>query len=260
MKPAAKRPGWSALIVDDEPLARASLRALLDREPDGIIVLEARNGPEAVAIIRSEMPDVVFLDVQMPEMDGFEVVRQVGADSMPDVVFVTAHDQFAIQAFDINAIDYLLKPVAQERFAEALHRTRSQLVQRGEDNQHIASLLQTIASPPKTLARLAVRSAGKTSFVNSEDVRWIQAAENYVQLHTATSRHMVHATIQSLLAVLDPEVFVRVHRSIVVNIRHIRQIESAAHGDYVLTLDNGVRVQSSRTYNETIKKWLANRP
>ncbi len=122
------------------------------------------------------------------------------------------------------------------------------------------SLLQTLASPAKTLTRIAVRSAGKTRFVNLEDVLWIQAAENYVQLHTATSRHLVHATMQTMLGRLDPEVFVRVHRSAVVNVRHIKQIETAAQGDYVLTLDNGSCIQSSRTYNEVIKRWVSNRP
>ena len=203
---------------------------------------------------------MVFLDVQMPEMNGFDVVRQVGAAAMPDVIFVTAHDRFAIQAFEINALDYLLKPVSEERFAEALQRTRSHRRQRGDDSERIVSLLQTIASPPKTLTRIAVRSGGKTRFVHLEDVLWIQAAENYVQLHTATSQHLVHATIQSMLERLDPEVFVRIHRSAVVNVRHVMQIETAEQGDYVLTLDNGFCIQSSRTYNEVIKRWVSNRP
>jgi two-component system, LytTR family, response regulator len=176
------------------------------------------------------------------------------------VVFVTAHDQFAIQAFEIHALDYLLKPVSEERFAEALQRTRSHLPRRGDDSERIVSLLQALASPPKTLKRIAVRSAGKTRFVDLEDVLWIQAAENYVQLHTATSHHLVHATTQSLLARLDPEVFVRIHRSRVVNVRHIAQIETAENGDYVLTLDNGFSIQSSRTYGEIIKRWISNRP
>ena len=173
MKSAEKRSRWTALIVDDEPLARASLRTLLEREPDDITILEARNGHEAASLILAEKPDVVFLDVQMPEMNGFDVVRQVGAATMPDVIFVTAHDRFAIQAFEINALDYLLKPVSEERFAEALQRTRSRLRRRGEDNERIVSLLQTLASPPKTLTRIAVRSAGKTRFVNLEEVLWI---------------------------------------------------------------------------------------
>jgi two-component system LytT family response regulator len=260
LKSSGKRAPWSALIVDDEPLARASLRTLLEREPDAITLFEARNGPEAVTLIRGERPDVVFLDVQMPEMSGFDVVRQVGAAAMPEVVFVTAHDQFAIQAFEINALDYLLKPVSAERFAEALQRTRSHLRQRGDDNERIVSLLQTLTAPPKTLTRIAVRSAGKTRFVDLEDVLWIQAAENYVQLHTATSRHLVHATIQSMLDRLDPAVFARIHRSAIVNVRHVRQIESAGQGDYVLTLDNGYCIESSRTYSEVIRRWVSNRP
>lgn len=260
MKSAVNRAQWSALIVDDEPFARASLRTLLEREPDAITIFEARNGHEAATLIRGERPDVVFLDVQMPEMSGFDVVRQVGAAAMPDVIFVTAHDRFAIQAFEIHALDYLLKPVSEERFAEALQRMRSHLRQRGDDSERIVSLLETLASPPKTLARIAVRSAGKTRFVDLEDVLWIQAAENYVQLHTATSRHLVHASMQTMLGRLDPEVFVRVHRSAIVNVRHVRQIEAVGQGDYLLTLDNGYGVQSSRTYNDIIRKWLSNRP
>jgi two-component system LytT family response regulator len=259
MKSAERRSQWSALIVDDEPLARASLRKLLEREPDAITIFEARNGHEAVSRILAERPDVVFLDVQMPEMNGFEVVRQVGAAAMPEVVFVTAHDQFAIQAFEINALDYLLKPVSEERFAEALQRTRSHS-RHGDDSERIVSLLQTLASPPKTLTRIAVRSAGKTRFVDLEDVLWIQAAENYVQLHTASSRHLVHATIQSMLGRLDPDVFVRIHRSAIVNVRHIMQIETGGQGDYVLTLDNGFCIESSRTYSDVIKRWVSNRP
>ncbi len=260
MKSTGKRARWSALIVDDEPLACASLRKLLEREPDAITILEARNGHEATALIRRERPDVVFLDVQMPEMSGFDVVQQVGAAAMPEVIFVTAHDQFAIQAFEINALDYLLKPVSEERFAEALHRTRSRLPRDGDESGRIVSLLQSLASPPRTLTRIAVRAAGKTRFVDMADVLWIQAAENYVELHTATSRHLVHTTMQSLLSRLDPDVFARIHRSTIVNVRHVVQIEAAAPGDYVLTLDNGFSIQSSRTYNEIIKRWVSNRP
>jgi two-component system LytT family response regulator len=260
MKSAEKRAPWSALIVDDEPLARASLRTLLEREPDAITIFEARNGHEAAALILGERPDVVFLDVQMPEMNGFDVVRQVGAAAMPDVIFVSAYDQFAIRAFEINALDYLLKPVSEERFAEALQRTRSHQRQRGDDSERIVSLLRTLASPPKTLKRIAVRSAGKTRFVDLDDVLWIQAAENYVQLHTARSQHLVHATMQSMLGRLDPDVFVRIHRSAIVNVRHIMQIETLEQGDYKLTLDNGFCIQSSRTYSDIINRWVSNRP
>jgi two-component system LytT family response regulator len=251
---------WSALIVDDEPLARASLRTLLERERDPVTVIEARNGDEAVSLIREARPDVVFLDVQMPEMSGFDVVREVGAAAMPEVVFVTAHDRFAIQAFEINALDYLLKPVSGERFTEAMLRIRANLHRRGEDNGRIVSLLQALASPPRTLKRIAVRSAGKTRFVDLEDVLWIQGAENYVQLHTAGAAHLVHSTMQSMLERLDADTFVRVHRSAIVNVGHVRQVETAASGEYVLTLDNGAAVQSSRKYSDIIRRWLSNRP
>jgi two-component system LytT family response regulator len=259
MMAAEKGVPWRALIVDDEPFARASLRALLEREREPIVILEAKNGHEAASLIRAERPDVVFLDVQMPDMNGFDVVREVGATAMPHVIFVTAHDRFAIQAFEINALDYLLKPVAEERFAEALNRTRSHRRWRGVDDDRIVSLLETLASPPRTLTRMAVRSAGKTTFVNLDEVRWIQGAENYVQLHTATGQHLVHTTLQSLLELVDPGVFVRIHRSIIVNVLHVSQIETGERGDYVLTLDNRARVHSSRTYCETIKKLISNR-
>lgn len=249
----------SVLIVDDEPLARTSLRKLLEREPEPFDILEARNGYEAIGLIKRERPDVVFLDVQMPELSGFDVVRQIGADAMPIVIFVTAHDQFAIQAFEIHALDYLLKPVSGERFAEALQRARAHLQRRNGDSERIVALLQNLVSPRKALKRIAVRSAGKTRFVDLSEVIWIRAAENYVQLNTATAQHLVHVSIQGLLERLDPETFVRVHRSTVVNVDHVRQIESV-DGEYVLTLDNGQSVQSSRTYNDVIRKWVSNRP
>jgi two-component system, LytTR family, response regulator len=260
MKSGDQRLRWTSLIVDDEPFARAGLRKLLERQPDAITILEARNGHEAISLIQQERPDVVFLDVQMPGMNGFDVVKHVGAAAMPEVVFVTAHDQFAIQAFEINALDYLLKPVSEERFAEALERTRSRRQQPVNDDERIVSLLQTLAAPRKTLTRIAVRAAGKTRFVDLGDVLWIQAAENYVQLHTATTRHLVHTTLQSLLGRLDPDVFVRIHRSAAVNVLHVVQIETGDQGDYVLTLDNGFSIHSSRTYSEIIRNWVSNLP
>ena len=150
--------------------------------------------------------------------------------------------------------------MVEERFEEALNRTRSRRERRGDGNERIVSLLQTLAAPPKTLTRMAVRSAGRTSFVNLEDVQWIQGAENYVQLHTATTQHLAHATMQSLIELLDPKVFVRIHRSNIVNVRYISHIESGTHGDFVLTLNNGARVHSSRTYCDVIKKLVSNRP
>jgi two-component system, LytTR family, response regulator len=248
---------WSALVVDDEPLAREGVRMLLAAENDVENVLEARNGPEAVALIRCEKPDIVFLDVQMPEMNGFEVLQEIGPDSMPVVVFVTAHDQYAIKAFEINAIDYLLKPVTRQRFKEALRRATDRLRSPSTD-ERVLSMLQTLALPRKYMTRIAVRSGGKTYFVELAEVDWMQAAENYVQLHTANAKHLVHVPIQTLQDSIDPDRFLRIHRSLIVNLQQVKEIEPASHGESVLVLNSGVRLQSSRTYSDAIRRWANN--
>ncbi len=250
----------TALIVDDEPLAREGLRMLLAQDPEVAAIREAKDGREAVEAILSARPDLVFLDVQMPEMDGFAVVAEVGAERMPAVVFVTAHDRYAIQAFEINAIDYLLKPVTEERFRQALVRAKARLNSRPADdaNRQILSLLETIASPLRYLKRLAVRSAGKTVFVDVEDVDWIEAAENYVQLHAGRAGHLIHVTMNTLEKSLDPEVFVRIHRSVIVNVKRIKELQPALHGEYVITLGNGVRLQSGRLYNAKLRALAEN--
>ncbi len=248
------------LLVDDEPLAREGLRMLLSEDADVASIHEARNGREAVEAIRAIRPDLVFLDVQMPEMDGFDVVREIGAEHMPAVVFVTAHDQHAIQAFEINALDYLLKPVSAERFAKALARAKLRLNARPADEtgRQIVSLLESMTSPPRYLKRLAVRAAGKTILVDVADVDWIEAAENYVQLHVGRSGHLVHVAMNTLEKSLDPEMFLRIHRSTIVNVTRVRELQAALHGEYVLTLSNGVRLQSGRLYNEKVRALAGN--
>jgi two-component system LytT family response regulator len=250
----------TTLIVDDEPLAREGLRMLLSEDPEVTAIHEARDGREAVAAIRDTRPDLVFLDVQMPEMDGLSVLKAVGAERMPAVVFVTAHDQYAIQAFEINAIDYLLKPVTEARFTQALARAKARLRLRPPDeaSRQILSLLETMASPRRHLKRLAVRSAGKTIFVDADDLDWIEAAENYVQLHTERTGHLLHVAIGTLEKSLDPETFLRIHRSVIVNVKRIRELQPVMHGEYVVTLRNGVRLQSGRMYHEKIKALAAN--
>jgi two-component system, LytTR family, response regulator len=246
------------LIVDDEPLAREGAALLLSEEPGIASVSHARNGAEAVVMIRADRPDLVLLDVQMPEMDGFGVLREVGADAMPPVILVTAHDKYAIQAFEVNAIDYLLKPVTRERFSQALARVRERVSAQGLDNQHVRALLQTLATQPRYLARVALRSAGKISFVNIEDVLYVQAAENYVQLHLKTCRHLLHVPIATLEASLDPALFLRIHRSLIVNVKHVHELETGAHGEYIVVLTGGARLQSSRSYHDKIKAWASN--
>ncbi|QOY90119.1 LytR/AlgR family response regulator transcription factor [Paludibaculum fermentans] len=251
---------FTALLVDDEPLAREGLRMLLAEDPEISEVLEAKNGREAVEIIRRAKPDLVFLDVQMPEVDGFGVIHEIGVESMPAVVFVTAHDVYAIQAFDINAVDYLLKPVTRERFVKSLARAKEHLRARpaGEASRQILSLLETIAAPTRTVKRLAVRTAGKTVFVEVEDIDWFEAAENYVQLHAGRAEHLLHVTMNTLEKSLDPELFLRIHRSIIVNVRRIKELQPVTHGEYVITLSNGVRLQSGRMYTERVKTLAAN--
>jgi two-component system, LytTR family, response regulator len=248
----------NALIVDDEPLAREGMALLLGDEPSITSIAEARNGAEAVELIRGNRPDLVLLDVQMPEMDGFGVLRTVGVEEMPPVIFVTAHDRYAIQAFEVNAIDYLLKPVTRERCSQALARVRERLTTQGSDNRHVLSLLQQLAAPPKYLARVALRSAGKISFVNIEDILYVQAAENYVQLHLKAARHLLHVPIATLESSLDPRMFLRIHRSLMVNAKYIQQLETGPHGEFIVVLQGGTRLQSSRSYHEKIRNWASN--
>ncbi len=220
---------------------------------------EAKDGREAVQAIRSIRPDLVFLDVQIPEMDGFDVLKEVGADFTPAVVFVTAHDKYAIQAFDVNAIDYLLKPVTRERFAQALERAKARLARPADDsNRQILSLLEMMASPRRCLKRLAVRSGGKTILVAAEDVDWIEAAENYVQLHIGKAGYLLHVTMNVLEKSLDPELFLRIHRSLIVNVKRIKELQPVVHGEYVITLQDGVRLQSGRMYNQKLRSLAAN--
>src|SRR5215469_86822 len=251
----------TTLIVDDEPLAREGLRLLLSRDPEVSAILEAKDGREAVAAIRERGPDLVFLDVQMPEMDGFEVVQTIGAESMPAVVFVTAHDQYAIQAFEINVLDYLLKPVIEERFVKALVRAKDRIRSNvaADSSRQIIGLLETIAAPQNYLKRLAIRSAGKTIFLDVEDVDWRGAAENYVELHVGRANHLLHVTMNGLEKSLDPEIFLRIHRSTIVNLDRIKEVQSGAHGEYLITLRDGARLQSGRTYSDRLKA-LVNNP
>jgi two-component system, LytTR family, response regulator len=252
----------SVLIVDDEALAREGLRMLLAQDRDVSAVREARDGREAVAAIREVRPDLVLLDVQMPEMDGFGVVGAVGAEHMPGVVFVTAHDRYAMQAFELNAIDYLLKPVTEERFAQALIRAKARLRSSpaaDDPSQRILGLLEAIAAPTRFLKRLAVRSGNKTMFVDLEDVDFMRAAENYVELHVGRAAYLVHVAMSGLEASLDPEAFLRIHRTTIVNMRRIKEVEPGPHGEYVVTLEDGTRFPSGRTHSHKLRALATNR-
>ncbi len=248
------------LVVDDEPLAREGLKLLLSRQPQVESVLEARNGREAIARIREQKPDLALLDVQMPRTDGFAVVNTIGAERMPPVIFVTAHDQYAIRAFEIAAIDYLLKPVTEERFALAFGRAIRRLrdVPQEESARQVLAMLDAVAKPPRQLERFAVRSGERTIFVPVDEVDWIEAFQNYVRLHTGRATHLLHVPMNTIDAVLDSSRFLRIHRSHIVNVQRIAQLWSIAHGQYEVELRSGQRLQTGRTYNERIRRALTN--
>ena len=248
------------LVVDDAPLAREGLKLLLGRQPQVAVTSEARNGREAIALIREQKPDLVFLDVQMPRTDGFAVVHTIGAERMPPVIFVTAHDQYAIRAFEIAALDYLLKPVTEERFdvafKRALHRLRG--VSHEDATRQVITMLDAVAKPPRQLERFAVRSGERTIFVPVDEVDWIEAFQNYVRLHAGPTTHLLHVPMNTIETVLDSGRFLRIHRSHIVNLRRIAQLWSIAHGQYVIELKSGQRLQSGRTYGERIRGALTN--
>jgi two-component system LytT family response regulator len=248
------------LVVDDEPLAREGLKLLLGRQSEVASVSEARNGREAIAIIREEKPDLMLLDVQMPRTDGFAVVHAIGAERMPPLIFVTAHDQYAIRAFEIAAIDYLLKPVTEERFALAFNRAirRLQAVPHEDATKQVLAMLDAVANPPRQIERFAIRSGERTLFLPVDEVDWIEAFQNYVRLHAGPATHLLHVPMNTIEAVLDAGRFLRIHRSHIVNVRRIAQLWSITHGQYVIELKSGQRVQSGRTYGDRIRRALTN--
>lgn len=251
----------NVLIVDDEPLPREGLRMLLADHPDVDGIVEARNAPEAVELIASNRPDLVLLDVQMPQINGFQMIDVIGVEQMPAVIFVTAHDAYALRAFEVNAIDYLLKPVNGDRLRDALDRTRVRLLgdPRGMASARMVSLLETIAHPRRYLKRLAIRKSASTIFIDVESIDWIEAAENYVEVHSGKIAHLLHVPISTLETALDPSTFVRMHRSIIVNVHRVLRLAPATHGQYLIVLESGVELQSGRSYSEVVRALTVNR-
>ena len=264
-----------AMIVDDEPLARERIRSLLKRHRDVEIAAECADGPSAVSAISRLAPDLVFLDVQMPRMDGFEVLRaifpresngpraksSVNADphSAPAIIFVTAYDQYALRAFDANALDYLLKPFDRERFDRALSRARRQI--ETEKREHLSArleaLVRALEPPPRFLDRLVVRSAGRVVFLKTDEIDWIEAAGNYACLHSGAESHLLRETMSTLETKLDPARFVRIHRSAIVNLDRVKEIQPSFHGDAVVLLRGGKRLPLSRNYREKLHRQLS---
>jgi len=246
------------LVVDDEPPARQRLVDILGKDSQVDDILEAENGIAAVDMIQDERPDVVFLDVQMPELDGFGVIHMVGAAEMPLTVFVTAYDRHAIRAFEADALDYLLKPFSDERFNAAMARAKSRLESYSmrQFGLKVLQMVSKTAAPEGQWDRLVVKSGGITRFVRVVDIDWIEAAGVYVNLHVAGKELLYRAALHELVKKLDPVHFVRIHRSTVVNIESILQLEPISHGEFEVVLKDGSRSRVSRNYRAELEKRL----
>ena len=243
------------LIVDDEAVARRRLRRLLQREPDLSIVAECADGAAALRLMVEAAPDLVLLDVQMPELDGFEVLERFPGTQWPAVIFVTAFDRYALRAFDVHAIDYLLKPFSADRFRTAIARARTRLRHRVDD-PGLAALVEERRRRPEYLTRLAVPSRGRTVLIDTGSIDWIQAADNYVTVHIDGREHLVRETLGVLERQLDPDRFARIHRSTIVNLDRIAQVEPATHGDGIVQLRDGTRLALSRTRRESVVRYM----
>ena len=247
-----------ALIVDDEPLGRERLRHLLTAHPEIQVLQECADGNEAVEAIDKLTPDLVFLDVQMPELDGFSVLEALSDKPLPTIVFVTAHDKFALRAFDVHAADYLLKPFDRERFQVALRRAldRIQSRQTGDLDQRLAALLGDLKPQAKAVERLAVKSSGRVVFVRVDDIDWVEAADNYVELHVGADSHLHRETMADLEQLLPPGKFMRISRSTIVNVDRIKELQPLFHGEYAVILRDGKCLTLSRTYRDKLNQLL----
>jgi two-component system, LytTR family, response regulator len=251
------------LVVDDEPLARQNLRVLLEADPSVELVGEAGSGAEAVRLVEERAPDLVFLDIQMPEMSGFDVVERVGAERMPVIVFVTAFDQFALKAFEVHALDYLLKPFDDARFEKALRQAKLQVEQRSvkELGERLVRLLADreggpAAPPPQYLSRLLIKAAGRVFFLKADEIDWIGAEDYYVKLHVGRKSHLLRETMGELEARLDPQKFLRIHRSTIVNVERIKELHQLFNGDYSVVLHDGTELKLSRSRREQMQSLL----
>lgn len=246
---------YRAVIVDDEALARRTIRTSLKDFPQISVVAECSNGLEAVEAILQHKPELVFLDIQMPAMDGLEVINTVGVENMPFVIFVTAYDQYAVEAFEKHAFDYLLKPYSHKRFNTAITRILGFIEKQQQEpqNEKLLQVMQEIQPKPQFISRLAVRSTSRIYFLQVSEIEWFEAAGNYVEIHVDDATHLLRETMSNLESKLDPQSFLRIHRSAIVNFDHIQEIQPDGH-DYIVVMSSGKKMGMSRTYKEKLNK------
>jgi len=247
-----------ALIADDEALARKFIRRMLKDNHDVEIVGECSNGKDAIAMIRKQNPDVVFLDVQMPEMDGFAVLESIGVDQLPEIIFTTAYEQYAIRAFELHALDYLLKPFDQARFKDAIQHAKARFrSQRQKDGRlQMSALLESIKNKPQYLERLVIKTGGRITFLSTDEINWIEADDKYVHLHTGKVSPMVRQTLNAMEAQLDPRKFSRIHRSAIVNVERIKELQPLFSGEHSILLEDGTKLTLSRSYKDKLFELL----
>jgi len=246
------------VIADDELLARKFIRRMLKQDPEVEIIGECSNGAEAVAAIRKEKPDLVFLDVQMPEMDGFAVLDAVRLDHLPEIVFTTAYESYAIRAFELHALDYLLKPFDQVRFKAALKYAKERFHSQHEEDKRlqVGTLLESIRLQQEYLDRIIIRADGRITFLHTREIDWIEADDKYVHLHTGKGAKMVRQTLAAIEGELDPKKFLRVHRSAMVNVDRIKELQPLFNGEHSLILDDGTRLTLTRKYRDKLFELL----
>lgn len=243
------------LVVDDEPLGRDRVVSLLDAIPDAEVVGECETGSEAIQAIARRLPDLVFLDVQMPDVDGFGVIEAIPAEAVPAVIFVTAYDEYALKAFEVHACDYLLKPLDAERFGAAFQHVAERIRTDRVNDAHarLTRLLEDIERSRFHRRHLPIRTRGRVYFLDIDDIDWVEAADNYVKVHAQGAAHVIRQTLRRMEESLTPRGFVRVHRSAIVNIARIRELQPWFGGEYVVVLRDGTKVMSSRGYRSRLQ-------
>jgi two-component system LytT family response regulator len=245
------------LVVDDEPLAREGIRSLASKDSCLTIIGDASNGKEAVEAIRKMRPDVIFLDIQMPEMNGFQVLTQLNSEKLPYVIFITAYDQYAVRAFEVHALDYLLKPVDEERFQRAVERAKSLLHSRTDWHLQIRSILDDFKqSTPRYLEWLIIKENGRVFLLKTDEIDWIEASGNYATVHSAGKSYLIREAMTSLESELDPTLFCRIHRSTIVHIDRIVEMEPLLHGDCRVKLKDGTVLLISRRFRDRLKPYF----